>query len=146
MALRHEDTVGGGALIAVGGVVTLLSLDMGTGAAGATLPPNFFPLLCSAGLMICGAVLLVRGLLSAAKPLPALLDARVGAVLVALVAYFWWFEAIDFRVGTWLFALVALFAFGLRRPRQLIFVPIVLSAALYLAFTYGFDVVLPSWT
>ena len=145
MAIRHQDSISGAALVAAGGVVTWLSLDIGTGAGGATLAPNFFPLLCAGGLMLCGALILLKGLLSAPAPLPAVVDGRLLAVGAAVVAFYWFFEYIDFRFGTWLLAVISLLSFGIASRRLLIVFPVVLSVVLYLTFTYGFSVVLPTW-
>ncbi len=145
MALRHEDTVSGGVLTAFGAAVAWLSVGMGTGAAGATLPPNFFPLLCAAGLVICGLVLLVRGLRSEAGPLPQLVDSRVAVVGGLLILFYWFFAWIDFRVGAAVLAFVTIWSFGHRSIALLTILPIGLAIGLYFAFTRGFQLVLPTW-
>ena len=146
MAIRHEDTVCGTALVALGGTAVWLSLGMGTGAAGATLPPNFFPLLCAWGLVVCGAILALRGLRSAAGPLPGLVDTRIAVVGGLLVVFYWWFALIDFRVGAAVLAFVTMLMFGNRSPLQLVLVPLGLAFGLYYAFTRGFNLVLPTWS
>ncbi len=144
MNVKHEDTVSGGALLALATAVVWMSLDMGTGAAGATLKPNFFPLICAAGIALCGAILMLRGLASEGG-IPSIVDRRFAIVAFLLIVDLWWFAQIDFRFGTWLISLVAMLAFGIRRVPLLFIYPIALSAFLYLAFTGGFGVVLPTW-
>ncbi|GGE30976.1 hypothetical protein GCM10007276_05190 [Agaricicola taiwanensis] len=146
MALRHENTVSGATLTGGGAVMVWLSLDMGRGAAGATLPPNFFPLICAWGLLICGLILLVRGLRSAAAPLPKLIDTQVAVVGAMVIAFYWWFAWWDFRVGAALLALVTMWTLGIRNKLLLVLLPLGLSIGLYLAFTRGFQLVLPTWT
>ncbi|KEQ04197.1 tripartite tricarboxylate transporter TctB family protein [Pseudorhizobium pelagicum] len=144
MNITHQDTVSGLVLVALALAVVWLSLDMGTGAGAETLSPNFVPLVCAVGLGACGVVLTLRGLRQAGR-FPALLDRRVGMVLAVLIPFMWFFGQIDVRFGMWLVTLVTLMAFGVRRPILLALYPLALSAALYLAFAYGFDMVLPTW-
>ncbi|ESR26856.1 tripartite tricarboxylate transporter TctB family protein [Lutibaculum baratangense] len=145
MGKMNDETVPGLALLVLAAAVTWLSLDMGTGAAGATLKPNFFPLICAAGIAICGLVLFVRGVMKGEGRLPSLVDRRFAIVAGLLVVYYWWFQSIDFRVGAWVFALVTMLAFGIRSIRLLAAYPVILTAVLYFGFTDGFGVVLPSW-
>ncbi|MGX1097418.1 tripartite tricarboxylate transporter TctB family protein [Amorphus sp. MBR-141] len=145
MAITNDNTIPGAVLLGLAGAVAWMSVDMGSGAAGATLAPNFFPLVCAAGIALCGVALLARGLTVGGKPLPALVDRRFAVVAVLLGIYFWWFAQIDFRVGAFVVALGTLLAFGIRRPLLLALYPAGLTAVLYLAFTEGFGVVLPSW-
>ncbi|RUT34682.1 tripartite tricarboxylate transporter TctB family protein [Arsenicitalea aurantiaca] len=145
MAIKHEDTVSGATLVGIGGIVIALSANMGRGAAGATLPPNFFPLMCAFGLIVCGVILLVKGLRSEAGPLPALVDTRILVVGGLLAIFYWFFADIDFRLGAWALALVTMLMFGIRNVLQLVLIPLGLAILLYLAFTRGFNVVLPTW-
>ncbi|MCI5074515.1 tripartite tricarboxylate transporter TctB family protein [Oricola sp.] len=145
MALKHEDTVSGGALTAFGAAVVYLSLGMGTGAAGATLPPNFFPLLCAFGLMVCGLLLVIRGLRAEATPLPGLIDSRVAVVGGLLFIFYWFFAALDFRVAAAVLTFVTIWSFGHRSVPLLTILPLVLAFGLYFAFTRGFQLVLPTW-
>lgn len=145
MALKHEDTLSGAALTGLGGVVVAMSLKMGTGAAGATLPPNFFPLLCAAGLILCGLILLVRGLRAQPGVLPRLVDGRIAVVGGMLFVFYWFFAWFDFRVAAAALTFVTLWAFGHRSPALLTILPIGLALGLYFAFTRGFHLVLPTW-
>lgn len=145
MTVNNEDTLAGVVLIALAVVVTWMSLDMGTGAAGATLKPNFFPLICAAGIGLCGAAMATRGLLSGHGGIPKLVDRRFAIVAALIVVDFWWFAQIDFRVGAFVVTLVTMLAFGVRKPLLLALYPPLLTAVLYLGFTRGFDVVLPTW-
>lgn len=145
MALKHEDTVAGAALVVGGGAVVAMSLHMGVGAAGATLPPNFFPLLCAYGLIACGAILLIRGLRAEAGEIPKLVDSRVAVVGGLLFVFYWFFAHIDFRVGALVLAFVTMWMFGIRSRVQLTVIPLGLAFILYFAFTRGFGLVLPTW-
>lgn len=145
MTWKNEDTFAGVALIALAIAVTMLSLDMGTGAAGGTLKPNFFPLVCAGGIGLCGVLLTSRGLFFGGNPLPVLIDRRLAAIGALLVIYFWWFAQIDFRLGTFVVAAGTLLAFRVRNLVLLIIYPAALTAILYFGFTRGFDVVLPTW-
>jgi len=146
VAMTNDNTVPGAVLIGLAGAVAWMSVDMGTGAAGATLAPNFFPLVCAAGIALCGAVLLGRGLLVGGAALPALVDRRFAIVALLIGIHSWWFAQIDFRVGAFVVALGTMLAFGIRRPLLLVLYPAGLTAVLYLAFSEGFGVVLPSWS
>lgn len=143
--MTNDNTVPGAVLVGLAGAVAWMSMDMGTGAAGATLAPNFFPFVCAAGIGICGVALLLRGLIAGGGALPALVDRRFAIVAVLIGVYFWWFAQIDFRVGAFVVALGTMLAFGIRKPLLLAIYPAALTAVLYLAFTEGFGVVLPSW-
>lgn len=111
-----------------------------------TLPASFFPLLCAAGLALTGLILLVRGLRAPPEPLPALLEPRVGGLGLLMAVYFGSFQHLDFRLGSWIFALLAMVILGNRSVPQLVIVPIVLTAAIYLTFRYLFTILLPVWT
>ncbi|MFY0633301.1 MAG: tripartite tricarboxylate transporter TctB family protein [Vannielia sp.] len=145
MALKHEDTVAGAALAFVGTTAAWLSLGMGTGATGATLPPNFFPLLCAGGLLICGLVLLVRGLRAESGPMPTLVDSRVAVVGGLTILFYWFFAYIDFRVGAMVLAFATMWMFSIRSVPLLVLLPLGLAFGLYYAFTRGFSMVLPTW-
>ena len=145
MALKNEDTVSGTAVAALGAAVVWLSWGMGTGAAGATLPPNFFPLLCAVGLLVCGGALLLRGLRAETGSLPQIVNLRVAVVGASLFVFYWFFADIDFRVGAIVLTLVTMLAFGIRSPLQLIILPLLLAFGLHFAFTRGFGLVLPIW-
>ncbi len=145
MALKHEDTVAGGAVALAGLIVGYLALDIRAGATGNTLPPNFFPLLCAGGMMICGVVILARGLMSDAGPLPTLIDRRVAIVGGLTFIYYWFFAWLDFRLAAAVLTVATMLAFGIRSWLQLVVVPLVLSVGLYFAFTRGFQLVLPTW-
>lgn len=145
MALTNDNTVPGAVLLGLAGTVAWMSMDMGTGAAGGTLAPNFFPLVCATGIGLCGLGLLLRGLIAGGASLPALLDRRFAIVAVLIGVFFWWFAQIDFRIGAFVVTLGTMLAFGIRRPVLLAIYPTALTAILYLAFSEGFGVVLPSW-
>lgn len=145
MSWKNEDTLAGAVLVALAAGVTWLSLDMGTGAGGATLKPNFFPLVCAAGIGLCGAVLMVRSILAGEGHMPDLVDRRFALVAGLVTIYFWWFAQIDFRVGAFVVAFGSMFAFGIRSVPLLVLYPAALTAILYIGFTQGFDVVLPTW-
>ncbi|WP_265516802.1 tripartite tricarboxylate transporter TctB family protein [Nitratireductor luteus] len=144
MNILHKDTVSGAVLLALAALVVSMSLGLGTGAGSDTLTPSFVPQICAAGLAICGAFLVLRGLRSEGG-MPALLDRRIAVVMIALVVYLWFFQAVDVRFGVWGFTLITMLAFGMRSPLMLIVYPVALSVTLYLSFSWGFKVVLPTW-
>lgn len=145
VTLKNENALAGLALLVLAAAVVWLSLDMGTGAAGGTLKPNFFPLICAVGIGLCGAILLVGGLRAGRDHIPSLVDRRFAIVAGLVAIYFWWFAQIDFRVGAFVVAFVSLLAFGIRNVALLAIYPAALTAVLYFGFTEGFDVVLPTW-
>ena len=65
--------------------------------------------------------------------------------MAAFLVYFMTFAFVDFRVGAWAMMLVGMVILGARNRRQLLFVPIGVSAATYLMFRYGFKILLPIW-
>ena len=96
---KNPDMVSGAALIVFGAVATALSLDISRGPDIISLPPNFMPLICSVGIVLCGLVLLVRGFTSERAELPMILDRGSAGVAVALGFYFWFFDDLDFLVS-----------------------------------------------
>lgn len=146
MAIRHPDAVAGAALVLAGGAVVVLSLQVGRGPAMSTLPANFFPLLCAAGLMITGLVLLTAALRAGAEPLPRIFEPRVVGVGLLMVLYFGTFEHMDFRLGAWLFAILSMLVMGNRSIPQLVIVPLAVAAGVYVTFRHLFTILLPVWS
>jgi hypothetical protein len=145
MAIKNEDTVAGAGLTALGGVAIWYALGIRSSLVGGTLPPNFFPILCATGLIICGLILMIRGLRSGAGPLPKIIDSRVAIVGGLLIVFYWFFADIDFRVGAAVLAFVTMWMFGHRSVLLLTLLPLGLGLGLYFAFTRGFNLVLPTW-
>jgi hypothetical protein len=142
---KNPDMVSGAALIVFGAVATALSLDISRGPDIISLPPNFMPLICSVGIVLCGLVLLVRGFTSERAELPMILDRGSAGVAVALGFYFWFFDDLDFRLGTWALVLVIMLVMRCRSWKQLLIVPIATSAIIYVTFRYLFEILLPVW-
>ncbi len=145
MAIRHEDTVAGAGLTALGGATMWFALGIRPSLVGGTLPPNFFPLLCAGGLMLCGLILFVRGLRSQAGPLPRIIDTRIGVVGGLVIIFYWFFASIDFRAAVAALTFVTMWMFGHRSIPLLTLLPIGFAFGLYFAFTRGFSLVLPTW-
>lgn len=145
MAIKNEDTVAGTGLTALGGIAIWYALGIRSSLVGGTLPPNFFPILCSGGLILCGLVLIIRGLRADSGPLPKIIDSRVAVVGGLLFVFYWFFSDIDFRVGAAVLAFVTMWMFGHRSGALLTLLPVGLGLVLYFAFTRGFNLVLPTW-
>ncbi|MGQ7792464.1 tripartite tricarboxylate transporter TctB family protein [Faunimonas sp. B44] len=143
--LHHPDSVAGLALVLVGGVATYLSLQVDAGPSALTLPPNFFPLLCTIGTVVIGVALMVQAARAEPQPQPSLLDRRVAAVLGLMLVYFVTFEHVDFRVGSFVFVLATMLVMGCRSLAQLALVPLGVVAAVYFTFTSLFSILLPTW-
>lgn len=143
---KNPDVASGVALLVVGGVATWLAYGIRRGPDIGNLPPNFVPLLCTFGVIVCGVVLLFKGFRSVAAPLPLIADGRIAAVAVLLGLYFWFFEEIDFRVGSYAFVLLTMLAMGCRSWVQLLVTPVAVSGGVYLVFRYLFEILLPTWT
>jgi len=144
--LRNPDLVSGAALLLVGGVAVWLSLGIRSGAGLTGIAPNFVPLICGWGVVICGVILVFNAFRQVQAPQPVLIDARILGVGLLLGLYYWFFEEIDFRLGSWAFVLASMFVLGCRSWKQLLIVPIAVAGITFLVFRYLFVILLPTWT
>ncbi|MYZ47113.1 tripartite tricarboxylate transporter TctB family protein [Propylenella binzhouense] len=142
---HHPDSVAGLVLIVVGGIATYLSYQIAPGPDVLTLPPNFFPLLCTIGVVLIGIAMMVQAAWAAPVPFPALVDARAVAVFALMLVYFLTFESVDFRLGSWVFMLATMLAMGCRSIPQLVILPLAFVAAVYVVFSSIFSILLPTW-
>ena len=143
--LRHPDVVAGAVLAIVGALFTWLAAGIDPGPDMNTLRPNFFPLLCTAGITLAGLFILVTGLRSEPRPQPDLVDRRLVTVGALMAIYYLTFEHVDFRFGSWLFVLLTMVVLGCRKPLQLLLVPVLTAGGAYLSFRYIFEILLPTW-
>jgi hypothetical protein len=142
--IKHPDILSGLFILFIGAIAFILG-QMIEVPPSPSLSARFFPMLCGAGLVAMGGGIIYQGIRGAPAPLPFLFDARVGAIMAAFLVYFMTFAFVDFRVGAWAMMLVGMVILGARNPRQLLLVPIGVSAATYLMFRYGFKILLPIW-
>jgi hypothetical protein len=143
--IRNPDVASGTALIVFGAVATKLSLEISRGPDLHGVPPSFLPLVCAGGIILCGLVILLRGLLAAPAPLPTVFDRGSLGVGLLVGIYYWFFDHIDFRFGTWAFILGVMLVMGCRDRRRLLLVPVLGTAAIYVVFRYLFKILLPTW-
>ena len=144
-AWKRSDVVVGLVLVAFGGVATWLALGISAGPAMRTLPPNTFPLICTIGIGLCGAALLIRGLVAGETAARLPLDARQAVVLALILGYFLAFEHVDYRLAVLVFVAVTMFVLGCRSWKQLVIAPVATMAAIWIFFQQLFDVYLPTW-
>ncbi len=112
-----------------------------------TLSARFLPYLLSGALIGGGFLLWARPDNRPLVDVAGELFARRGVlVAIVFVLYAVTFRHVDFRLGTWAFVLFTMWVLGARRPAELVLVPIVVSAVVYVSFRYGFTVLLPTWT
>lgn len=144
--IKHPDILSGLVLAILGVAVffgarqiDVVQLDQGLSAA-------FFPALCGGLLAFTGVGIAVKGVLAAPAPMPFVADRRVAAVAAIFVAYFFTFTYVDFRIGAWAVLLVAMYTLGARGAKELIFVPVLVSAGIYALFRYGLQIQVPTWT
>ena len=141
------DRIAGAFLLIAGCGVALASAAIDVLPDQPTLSARFFPYLLSLALVFGGGFLMARpGARPLAEVLAAVLAPRGLMVAAVFLLYTVTFRYVDFRLGTWGFVLASMWFLGARRPWELIVVPIVVSAAVYLTFRYGFLVLLPTWT
>ncbi|MGE3642953.1 MAG: tripartite tricarboxylate transporter TctB family protein [Beijerinckiaceae bacterium] len=145
MPIRHPDIVTAAILIAIGAAMYALSNNIYVTPSISTFSPRFFPKLASVCIVLCGIGVLVGGLLAERKEMPFLFNKTNLIVAALFLIYFLSFEQVDFRAGSWALILACMYVLGCRSKLQLAIVPVVTATAIYLVFTYGFEVVLPQW-
>lgn len=143
---KNSDAVSGAALILFGAVALALSLDIPEGPGTLDLPPNLMPVICSIGIILSGIFIFLKGIRGSIEDLPLILDLRIGAFVVLLSLYYWFFQEVDFRLGSWAFVLFTMLILGCRNWRQLLIVPAATSVIIFLTFRYLFEILLPTWT
>lgn len=145
MPVRHPDIISAAILIAVGALMYYLSNHIYVTPSISTFSPRFFPQLASVCIILCGLGVLAGGLLAERKEMPFLFNSANLTIAALFLIYFLTFESIDFRFGSWLLILSCMFVLGCRSKWQLAIVPVVSMLAIYAAFSFGFEVVLPQW-
>lgn len=140
-------------VIALGIFFLVGAFDIGGLGGYSQIGPRFFPFLVAAGLLLCGALLLVQALRGKHAPAEESEDvdpeARVNwwpvALLgVALTVDILLIEIIGFVLSSTLLFWGAAFGFGSRRYLRDILIGLVLTSVVYLAFTRLLDLNLPA--
>ena len=144
--VRHPDIVSGAVVFALGVALGVASLFIDISPQRTTLTAQFFPLLVAGVFAACGVGIFVRGWRAERQPMPFLFTRKMLGVAGLLVAYFLTFPIMDFRVSSWAMVLGGMWVLGNRNPRQLIWIPLIISIAIWLVFRFLFSVVLPTWT
>lgn len=117
--------------------------------------PDFWPKIVAAGIIILGAVILAGGLLQMKKQ-GAWTEAerekrakdkaqylKVLAVVAVLIAYYFAFQYIGYTIPTFLLITATAVILGYRNWKVMIPTALIVSVALYLAFTNLFGIRFP---
>ncbi|HHV78261.1 MAG TPA: tripartite tricarboxylate transporter TctB family protein [Firmicutes bacterium] len=140
--MNDRDIVGGLAVLVIS-VVGLVASMRVPSETTTQFGGGFYPGFLSVCLGVCGLIILVEGVLKREKvPVPKFEWGKVLPVLGSLVLYCLLFPILDFRIVTAIFLAICMFAFGVRRPLQLMAVAIGGSLVVFYVFTLGFNVVL----
>lgn len=140
-------------VLALGGYFAYGALAINVSQAYSRVGPRFFPFLVAAGLILCGALLLVQALRGVRAPpeqgedvdLGVPPDYRaVGGVVASLAAYVLLLERVGFVAASALLFWGVATAFGSRAWFRDPFIGIVLALAVYLAFTRLLGLRLPA--
>lgn len=140
-------------VIAAGIFFLVGAFDIGGLGGYSQIGPRFFPFLVAAGLLVCGALLMLqalRGKGSSAEDSEDVDPAArvdwwpVGLLGAALVAAILLIEVLGFILATTLLFCGAAFGFGSRRFVRDALIGLVLTTLVYLAFTRLLDLNLPA--
>ena len=143
--LRKADVIAGLAVTLAGIGLFTLSAAIEINPLESTLSARVFPFLLALGLIICGLLTLRQGLRADAPALPAFNLWRIAAIALPLLAYYYWFEQIDFRLSTTVYVLLTMLLLGARRWQEWLLLPPAVAGSIYLLFVYGFGTLLPTW-
>jgi len=148
-----------GFLVAFGGVIVALSLEIAPGVQTDPLGPRFFPLALGSGIALCGLLLAaaeflfrgepsLAGLLSDASPeaeedagpfSPARFLGAIGATALYVAA----FDPLGYLLATPPYIAAILLIHGGARSRTLLITPFVVTIALYVTFRFGLLIPVP---
>lgn len=140
-------------ILALGGYFTYGALAINVSQSYSRVGPRFFPFLVAAGLLLCGALLLVQALRGHAAPAEAGEDVdtdappdlvAVAGVGAALAAYVVLLEAAGFVLASALLFWGAALAFGSRNWLRDPLLGLALGLVVYLAFTRLLGLRLPA--
>jgi putative tricarboxylic transport membrane protein len=146
-------------LVAFGGLIVALSLEIPPGVQTDPLGPRFFPIALGAGIALCGLLLvaaefLFRGEPSMAGPLsdanpegeedagpfsPARFLGAIGATALYVAA----FDPLGYLLATPPYIAAILLIHGGVRKRALLITPFVATIALYVTFRFGLLIPVP---
>lgn len=146
-------------LVASGGVVMLLSRGIWPGVPTDLLGPRAFPFALGAGILICGflfglAVVVFRGLpgrggafiesgAQEGDEAGPFSPARLVGAVVATAIYIAAFEPIGYLLSTPVYVGVIALIHGAATRRSLLIAPVLITAALYVAFRFGLRIPVP---
>jgi hypothetical protein len=142
---RHPDIVSGFLLVLFGIAVVYFSQSIDVSGADAALTARFFPILCGIGLTLTGGVIFIKGFFNESLPFQFQFNTRVTILMALLLVYFMTFSVVDFRLSAWALMASVMFLLGARDKKLLIWLPIATSAVTFVAFRYGFNILLPVW-
>ncbi|MCC8191301.1 MAG: tripartite tricarboxylate transporter TctB family protein, partial [Planctomycetes bacterium] len=136
-------------LLLFSGVAALLTLKVPDGGIGSRYGPSFFPWLMVIGIAVFSCLLLIRSLW--AQPAPAAgtrrpaapVLAKMGVVLVLLIAYAAGFIKAPYVITSSIFYILAMLVLGERRPLHAVVVPVAIVVGVFLVFTRIMQVYLP---
>ncbi|MFN7225033.1 MAG: tripartite tricarboxylate transporter TctB family protein [Paracoccaceae bacterium] len=143
--LAREDVVIGLVLVALGVAASIVATNIAQGPQQRTLPPNTVPLICTIGIVLCGAFLAIKGLFVAQKAISLPFDSRQFSIFLLFMAFFLAFEHVDFRLLILVFVPACMALMGCRSWRQLLITPVLTMLGVWGFFVELFKVFLPTW-
>lgn len=140
------DRFAGPLVILSGAVLFLATTQIDILSGTGSLSARAFPFVLSVLLGICGLILTVQpqdtplfGVIQSLK------DPRTALFAGVFLLYALTFRFVDFRFGTWAFLLASMWILRSRRWGELLLLPLIVSALVFVLFRYGFTVLLPVW-
>jgi putative tricarboxylic transport membrane protein len=146
-------------LVASGGVVIALSMEIAPGVQTDPLGPRFFPLALGAGIALCGLLLAAAEILFRGEPsVPGPLSdagpegeedagpfssARFVGAIGATALYVAAFDPLGYLLATPPYIAAILLIHGGTRTRALLITPFVVTIALYVTFRFGLLIPVP---
>ena len=108
------------------------------------LSAAFYPTVLFTTLLIVGLLLIYQGAKrKEKKPLPSINWKNILTVTALLGLYVFLMAYVGFIISTTVFLLVAIYAFGERRKKVFLILPITTSIVVYYLFSTAFRIVLP---
>ncbi|HSF20735.1 MAG TPA: tripartite tricarboxylate transporter TctB family protein [Burkholderiales bacterium] len=146
-------------LVAFGGVIVALSLEIPPGVQTDPLGPRFFPIALGAGIALCGLLLAAAEIFVHGEPaVPAPLSdaspegeedagpfspARFVGAIGATALYVAAFDPLGYLLSTPPYIAAILLMHGGTRARALLITPFVVTIALYVTFRFGLLIPVP---
>ena len=141
--MKNSDT-GSGLFLVVLGIVGVIYTQAQNFRSTVGLSPGFFPTFLFIAIGICGLILTLKSFKLEKADFPKFKWGRLAAIIAMLAVYIVVMDFIGFIIATIVFLFASMWFYGETRIKILVPVSLVVTAVIYLLWTFVFNIPLPT--